>query len=399
MSQQQDRLQYLFRQFCNDTGTPDEIREFWALLADMKEDDPIKKDIFQLWDALDVSDQPEKKDWETTLQTIHYRAAEWENKQPALSRLHPLRRIAAAACVILLLGLGSYILFIHQPRQAKLAGTTQQQFKNDVPPGSNGATLTLANGKRIVLDSAGNGIIATQGNGEISNQNGQITYTGKENMSTEMLYNTMSTTRGRQYKVLLSDGSAAWLNAASSIRYPASFNGEERRVEITGEVYFEIAKNARKPFVVTAGNMEVRVLGTHFNVNAYSDEAAAATTLLEGSVKVTNKKTSVLLIPGQQAEVKTDGSMDLIKKADVGAAIAWKAGYFSFDSTDIATVMRQLSRWYDIDVSYEGNRTPPEIFWGDLPRNSSLSAILKALEKTGIQFTIDGKKVVVLSGH
>jgi transmembrane sensor len=376
MSQDPGRLQYLFQQFCNDTGTPEEVREFWLLLTELEEDHPVRKDIYQLWDTLDVLQQPEKKDWDTTLQNIHRQAAAWEKKQPAVVRLRPLLRITAAACLILLLGLGSYLLLIQKPKRGSVAATELQRFKNDVPPGSNGATLTLANGKKIVLDSAGNGMLAVQGNTKLMNKNGQIAYTREGNIAGENLYNTITTVRGRQYRLVLADGSKVWLNAASSIRYPANFTGKERKVEITGEVYLEVAKDANKPFFVTVRGMEIQVLGTHFNVNAYEDEADAVTTLIEGSVKVSKKDVSVMLAPGQQAQLRMNGAIGVIKNADVAAAVAWKNGYFSFDNTGIESVMRQLSRWYDIDVSYEGDRVPSESFWGDLQRSATLSSVL-----------------------
>ena len=398
MGPNQSRLQYLFQQFCDDKATPDEILEFWNRYADAGKDDPTHADVWLLWDRLEAQNQPGKVDWDAALQRIHQEAAQWERKQPAVILHRPFWRIAAAA-ILFILAIGSWLIFRTTKSATHTVATQTQRFRNDVPPGSNGAILTLANGRRIVLDSADNGLLAVQGNGKIMNQNGQLSYTNKANTAMETIYNTMSTSRGHQYKLLMADGSIAWLNAASSIRYPTSFNGEERRVSITGEVYFEVAKDARKPFVVTANDMEIRVLGTHFNINAYADESVATTTLLEGSVKVSRNKVSMLLLPGQQAEARSNGFLNMIRDADVGAAVAWKNGYFTFDSTSIASIMRQLSRWYDIDVSYEGNRIPSETYWGDLPRNSSLSGILKALEKTGIKFTIDGKKIVVVSGH
>lgn len=398
MEPNQSRLQYLFQQFFNDTATPEEVREFWILYADAGEEDPANRDIWLMWNGSAVQNQPARDDWGPILDRIYQRAGDWEQKQPAITIRRPFRLVAAAA-ILFLIAIGSWLIFHPTKPGIAKTGTQQERFRNDVPPGSNGAILTLASGKKIVLDSAANGVIAIQGEGKIVNQNGQISYSNKENSATDMLYNSMSTGRGHQYKLLMADGSIAWLNAASSIRYPAAFNGQERKVTITGEVYFEVANDAKRPFLVTVNDMEIRVLGTHFNVNAYEDEAVATTTLLEGSVKISRNATSMLLAPGQQVRVKNNGSMSRIDNADLSAAIAWKNGYFTFDSTSIAGVMRQLSRWYDVDVSYEGNKIPSEVFWGDLPRNSSLSAILKALEKTGIKFTIDGKKIVVSDSH
>jgi hypothetical protein len=394
----QIRFQYLFEQFCNNTCTPEENREFWELLAMLKEEDQLNPDDQWLWDNADVSRPEDQIDWSAALDKIRSRVAAWDGRQTPVRRLP--KRALAAACIILLAGIGVYTLI-----RSTIKPTSQQRsiahlppVIKDVPPGNYGATLTLTDGKRVVLDSAGDRTIAVQGGNEIVNQNSQLTYLNNNSITTEAVYNTLSTDRGRQYKVVLADGSAVWLNALSSIRYPTSFNHSERRVSITGEVYFEIKGDARKPFIVTTGGMDIRVLGTHFNVNAYPDEAAAATTLLEGSIKVSRNADALVLLPGQQSLARKNGSLALIRNADVAAAVAWKNGYFTFDDTDIKSVMKQLTRWYDIDVRYEGD-VAAERFWGDLPRNASLSTILNTLERTGVRFRMDGNTVVVLSGR
>jgi transmembrane sensor len=190
----------------------------------------------------------------------------------------------------------------------------------------------------------------------------------------------------------LEDGTGVWLNAASSIKYPTAFTGNERRVEITGEAYFEVAHNADKPFRVTFNEQTVEVLGTHFNINAYADEPAAKTTLLEGKVKLTNKAQSAMLLPGQEAVLVTNGYQ--VKEADLEQAMAWKNGIFYFDNTDVKTIMRQVARWYNVQVEYEGKVTDYK-FAGDLRRNTNLANVLQILEQAGIHFRMEGRKLIV----
>jgi len=270
--------------------------------------------------------------------------------------------------------------------------------QNDFLPGKNTAILTLADGSTIVLDSAKNGALTSQGNTKVIKlNNGQLAYSSS-GATNEVLYNTMSTPRGGQYKLVLSDGSKVWLNAASSIHYPTSFPGNERKVEITGEAYFEVAHDAKKPFKVSVNNMEVQVLGTHFNVNAYRDERTINTTLLEGSVKVTKGSSMSILKPGQQAIIQQAGDDKKItveNNIDVEAVIAWKNGYFSFTNADMTAVMRQISRWYDVDIVYEG-KIPDRKFGGEISRNLNASQALKILQASKVHFRIEGKKIIVL---
>lgn len=315
-------------------------------------------------------------------------------------RVPLLRRASwwAAAAVFILLCSVLWFWFAPNPKDhAPVAMVHENLFKNDVAPGGNKAILTLANGSTIMLDSAANGQLATQGNAKIVKlANGQLAYTTNGQMTSEVLYNTMSTPAGGQYQLRLPDGTQVWLNAASSIRYPTSFKGKDRRVEITGEAYFEVAKNEAFPFIVTVNHeAEVQVLGTHFNINAYEDEAIVKTTLLEGSIRITKGTASEILSPGQQAQFRSQGNIQLIKDAEIEQAVAWKNGYFSFNKADVQTVMRQIARWYSVDVRYEG-KVPEELFGGELQRNSSLVSVLKVLEKSGVAFAVDGNKVTVL---
>ena len=249
-----------------------------------------------------------------------------------------------------------------------------------------------------MLDSAANGTLAQQGNTKVLKLNGQIAYNKTGDMDAKPVYNTITTANGNQYQLILTDGSKVWLNAASSIRFPASFTGNERKVEITGEAYFEVAKNPNKPFKVEFKNKEgdkseIEVLGTHFNVNAYPDEPAFKTTLLEGSVKIINAHAVQMLTPGQQARLSRQG-IELEKNADIEQVMAWKNGFFLFDNTDIYTLMRQVSRWYDVDVHFEGS-IPGDGFSGKISRNVPLSKFLQVLEMNEVHVRTEGRKVTV----
>ena len=260
-------------------------------------------------------------------------------------------------------------------------------------PGRDNAILTLSDGTTIVLDSAANGTLAKEGAMQIAKQNGQISYTGTAKAAVPV-YNTISTARGNQYQVVLADGSNVWLNAASSIRFPAAFSGSERRVQITGEAYFEVAHNAAAPFKVDVNGMEITVLGTHFNVNAYSDEASVKTTLLEGAVKLAKGTAAGVLKPGQQAALGNDGKFAIRSDVDLDETVAWKNGVFIFNRRSLQNIMRQISRWYDVEVVYEGN--PGGTFSGVVSRQENISQVLKIMEVNGVRFKLDGRKIIVL---
>ena len=318
---------------------------------------------------------------------------------------HKLRRLyryaAAAAVLLMVTGIAVYFL-INKESKPQTIVQNNQPAATDVLPGHDGAILKLADGKQLLLDSLGNGIVATQGNTNIKIQNGQVVYDVMQS-GKEMMYNTMTTPRGRQFQLLLPDGSNVWLNAASSITYPAAFIGNERRVTITGEVYFEVAKNKEKPFIVDVdGKASVQALGTSFNINAYGDEPGIKTTLLEGKVRVAKRETtkdaelSVILNPGEQAIANCrlpigDCRLDIHHSPDLEEVMAWKNGRFEFNGNSIQSVMRQLSRWYNVDVVYEG-ALPEANFVGAITRQEKLSQVLKMLELTNvIQFKIQKK--------
>jgi ferric-dicitrate binding protein FerR (iron transport regulator) len=251
-----------------------------------------------------------------------------------------------------------------------------------------------------VLDSLGNGVIATQNGKQVLLKNGELAYAGDAG-SGEVVYNNLTTPKGRQFQILLPDGTKVWLNAASSLRYPTAFSGSNREVEVTGEVYFEVAKNAHQPFIIHLNNKtKIQVLGTQFNVNAYSNEAAIRTTLVEGSIKIVSGASAaggpVVLRPGQQAQINNaGGDMKVMNNVDVDKVTAWKSGLFNFEDSGLEEVMRQVERWYDIEVVYEKN-IPDIRFGGKLSNDVSLSGLLRSLQESEVHFRIEGRKLIVL---
>jgi hypothetical protein len=275
---------------------------------------------------------------------------------------------------------------------------------NDIEAGEDKAILTLGDGSIIILDDAKNGILANQGgNSVLKAAEGEVIYSfineikdpTLEDQQSPVIYNTIETPKGGKFQIRLPDGSKVWLNAASSLRFPTVFNGSKRQVELTGEAYFEVSPDKSKIFEVNTRNQVVQVLGTHFNINAYMDEPTVNTTLLEGSVRVSDLRTNIsqLLKPGEQSQLSEQ--IDVINLKDTNEAVAWKAGYFQFDEADIKTVMRQIERWYDVSVVYEGD-LPNYRFRGEIERNLSLLQVLKVLEKTKVHFRLDGREVTVM---
>jgi transmembrane sensor len=407
MTEHQDRLHYLYQQFITDRITAPELTEFWQAMDELKEDDPLKEAVFlQYGEKMPVHRQQHFPDWNRALNKIMDTP-----REESTSLLPSLRRKwywAAAAVLLLLAGGVTYYTFTKAtlPKQG-LAKTETNRYKNDIPPGKSGAILTLSDGTTVNLDTAQNGLLAVQGKTKLTTANGIISYEKTHSTGSEPLYNIINTPRGRQFKIVLSDGSQVWLNAASSIRYPAVFEGAQRKVQITGEAYFQVApayvKSSKEkiPFIVqfttpSGYSGEVNVLGTHFNVNAYAEESAVKTTLLEGSVKVSlDNNESALLQPGEQAGIGKNGKMKVSGDVDVEAVMAWKNGYFSFSQTNMATLMREISRWYDVEIEYEG-AVPDRKFGGEISRNSNVSQVLKIMEESKVFFKIDGKKIIVL---
>jgi ferric-dicitrate binding protein FerR (iron transport regulator) len=301
------------------------------------------------------------------------------------------RRYYQMAAAILLFSMLS-VLVIYKVRKTPVNLVAQN---HDLAPGGNKAILTLANGAKINVGAIQNGALTAQPGTQIIKQNGQLAYEVSANSnSTKISYNTLTTPKGGQYHLILADGTNVWLNAASSLKYPTAFTGSERVVELTGEAYFEVVHNSKQPFKVKTANQTIQDIGTQFNVNAYDDEEASATTLVEGSVKIYDAKRAMLIKPGQQYLLKSNSIAEVKSDVDIDEIVAWKNGMFQFDHADIKTIMRQISRWYNVDVEYQG-QIPSSTYHGRISRNSNASAILKILQLSGINFTIEGRKIIV----
>jgi transmembrane sensor len=312
-----------------------------------------------------------------------------------IHRTFNISRLMAAASIFLALSISAYWWFYHsRSKPVPQAQLPEKAKPVEVVPGSFKARLTLADGSVVILDSAALGRLTTQGQTSIENKKGQLVYDGKAAISEEkVLYNTLTTGKGESYSVVLADGTKVWLNAASSVHYPLTFPGSNRIVEVSGEAYFEVAKDLHQPFIVRANGMEIKVTGTVFNVNAYGDEDKITTTLLEGKVQVTKEKRTQVLLPGQQAELLSSGTIQLKKDADIDKAVGWKKGLFVFKEDDVQSLMNQLSRWYDVNVVYRG--TIKDKFTGIIDRNLPVTVVLEMLEKSTVHFQIEGRTITV----
>lgn len=382
MKMQDDNFKALFQKYLDETITPEEYEQLAAFIGNNHPEQAID----ELWqDALNnpayVADGREH-DLDAIFRDIVVH-------KPV--RIRKLRWIGYAAAILMLIAAtGIYYL-----SQRSAEPETERTQATDIAPGTNKALLTLADGSTVALDSNGNQLIR-QGGTTIRQTGGQLTYDAQGAGET-VSYNILTTPRGGQFYVKLPDGTAVWLNAASTLRYPTVFNGTERKVEVTGEVYFEVTKNVRMPFRVMAGNRAViEVLGTRFNVSAYEGEKSLNTTLLDGAVKVTATHTArhqVALKPGQEARLS--GDLTVINDPDIDKVMAWKNGLFNFEGASLQEVMNELERWYDIEVVYVGN-IPDIHFGGELSRDKSLAGVIAALKDAEVRFRIEGRKLVVM---
>ncbi len=385
-----ERYQELAKKWLDNTITPAEKAEF-AAWYNADQDIPV-----EIPSAFAENDEILK---ERILNKI--KQAIEKNNSP-VKKVLPARawlKIAAslflfASCFII------YRVYRHHAAGSHTLVHQKNQLKNDAAPGGNKAVLTLANGKKIDLTDVKNGVLASQGQTVLKkSKDGELIYEtpGEKAKDSSAIYNTITIPKGGQFHIVLSDGSKVWLNSLSSITFPAAFSKTERRVTITGEVYFEVAKNKLKPFRVVAGKQLVEVLGTHFNINAYSDESAIKTTLVEGSVKVSADSKTAILQPNQQSGISNNKTTSIsISTVDVDDVLAWKNGNFQFDKAEIPLIMREASRWYDVEIKYEGE-LPKRRFTGSISRNVNLSELLKMLKYTGINFKIEGKTIIVTS--
>jgi hypothetical protein len=400
MDHSQSRLTYLFNRYKDGTATGPERKALLEIVQLQELQEALKELIAKETQQVDsgmlvINKEQTQARADELLQKILAAVEEEADVIPMkeyVVKRGPITigwwRYIAAASVILFIAFGTW--FIVSKKQAEKKDIAIKTIQ-DIHPATNGAILTLDNGKQIILDSVHNGLIAQQGNSNIVKRGQELSYqsTGK---ATAVSYNMITTPKGRQYpNLILSDGSKVWLDAGSSIRFPVSFTGNERKVEITGQVWFDVVHNSRMPFKVVVKGIEINDLGTQFNVNAYDDEEKIKVTLLQGAINIQSR----ILKPGQQAQSE-NGHLSIVKGVDIDEVMAWKNGFFSFRQTDVKGIMRELSRWYDVEVRYEGIN-PTETFTGEIDRNLTLSEVLKILEKTRVHFRIEeGRKLVIL---
>lgn len=316
-------------------------------------------------------------------------------KRKYLKTERGLMQLAAASIFFILAGFALYLFSKKKEyAQQSMAISVQEKITPSISPGGNKAVLVLGDGSQIVLDTAQTGTIANEQSTKIIKlKSGQISYTGSDASLSATTYNTLWTPKGGQYQLELADGSKVWLNSTSSLRFPTSFVGNERIVELEGEAYFEVAKNASAPFKVKVKDMEVKVLGTHFNIMAYADEAQIQTTLAEGSVQVSHQNQKLVLKPGQQSRVSANKQLEA-GAVDVDEVIAWKNGLFHFSDADIQSIMRQVARWYNVEIVYEDNITTK--FNGTISKTVGIEKLFQMLELTGaVHFTIKDNKIIV----
>lgn len=389
---QEQRVMYLLQQRLSGNETVAEQEELYNLL---KDDDNMELFMAALTDLMWQA--PEGEQTDSVARTMLLKSiTATDLTLPFVDTLRPVPVVRwwwAAAAIGIVLAAASYWMW---PPVAGIApvSAVAVRYKNDVAPGGNKAILTLADGSKITLDEAKNDTLGKQGNTSIIKlQNGQVLYKA-DRATAAVTYNMLTTPRGGQYQLTLPDGTQVWLNAASSLHFPTSFSGSSREVTLTGEGYFDVAPLPGKPFRVKVNGTDIAVLGTQFNVMAYSNEQAMAVTLLTGAVNVSRNGIVKKLQPGQQARIPANNNIT-ITDVDTQTAVAWKNGFFIFDRADIATVMRQLERWYDIEVTYEG--TPREMhFGGGIQRSLPLSRVLNILEKNEVLFKIEGRKITVV---
>lgn len=411
-----DLIRELFQKLVNDRCTDSELEALFKLLEHPQHEQAFRSLLEEHWDTADFSRQEiggekrrrmlaelTRRIGETELPATILRIEKFSpddseaHQQPAArgSFLRVRAWLGYAASILALSGL-LYYFFIRSDNTLRRTGIeTAAEIGSDVAPGGDKAILTLSDGRQIILDGAMDGVLAEEGNAEVVKlANGQIAYRAGNSSAAVPVYNTMSTPKGGQYRLSLPDGTKIWLNAASSVTYPVSFGGKERKIAIQGEVYLEVAEDRQRPFRVTVEGTEIVVLGTKFNLNAYGNEEWMKTTLLEGSVRVLRDGRAETLRPGQQCLVNETGNLKLVEHADTDEAVAWKNGFFSFHQADIHTMMRQLERWYDIEVHYEG-RVPQREFEGELERGLQLSEMLKILDKLGVGFRLEERVLTV----
>jgi ferric-dicitrate binding protein FerR (iron transport regulator) len=369
-------FQKLYERYVRNESTPEEVKLFLQQVSD--QDSDLKALFDDTWQGLEVY------------------PGQYNLPNVKLPTRRPVPRFnrnqyIPVACILVVIFIAAVWLIRNNNHNRNQIAINQQ---TDIPPGKEGGILTLSDGRKIFLDEAQNGALANENGTVVVKQGGAIVYNATAGAGSAGAYNMITTPRARQLSLQLSDGSMVWLNAGSSIRFPAAFTGAVRNVEVTGEAYFEVAQKAGMPFTVSVADMKVEVLGTRFNINAYKDEDAVKTALLEGAVRVVQKDNIVKLIPGQQAIAAGDGKIAVKDRINMEEVIAWKNGYFHFESADLGTILRQFSQWYDIEIVYEG-KVKERRFFALVKRSSTLNSVLKLLQDQDVPFRMEGRRLLI----
>lgn len=395
--QPEERFAYLFNRYYNRTATPLETDEFLELV-EQTPDQVLDEHLSNAWLSLNTDIQVIDG---LKSESIRQQILESGTQEPIIpgipdKKIVYFKWIAGIAAALALTG--SYWFYLHQPKPIKTVTVlTQHKIKQDIPPGGNRAYLTLADGSKVSLDTLKPGTIARQGNMQINKDaNGRLTYVAipqRQDAGNSNEFNTLSTPNGGQYKLVLADGTKVWLNAASSLQFPIAFNGATRQVILKGEAYFEVSKNPEKPFLVKTEDTYVKVLGTHFNIMSYQNEAIKKTTLLEGSIEISSGNKNFLVKPGEQAQL-INNVLSSPKKVNAEAEVAWKNGFFDFQKTDVDYILRQVSRWYGVEIRYKG-AIPKGLYTGRISKAVKISKLLDMLQFTGLNYTLSNNTIVV----
>lgn len=383
MQQRKERLAYLMDVYTNHRATVQEEQELMEWLQEAQEDAELQTYVKELWNLYADVETQKEVNWDQMFD----RVVQQETDIPVrnISARNWYRIAAAAAVLILLSGAAWWLL---KPVESKNVKEQLALTPADAIAPGNKAVVALADGREVSLDSLQQGLLAQQGNVRlVKNKEGELSYEMFGNGVAPLQFNTLINPRGSKViSMVLADGSRVWLNSGSSIKYPVAFATDERKVEVNGEAYFEITQNSKQSFKVTRGNMTVQVLGTHFNVNAYDDEEDIKVTLLSGSVKVSSGKASELLKPGQQASVQNERMN--VKNVAVDEVMSWRDGIFLLENTDFATLMRQISRWYNVKIVYEST-VPKVVYGGGVSKDKPLSQIIQILESLDVKCKLD----------
>ncbi|WP_316811811.1 FecR family protein [Pedobacter heparinus] len=389
----QERISFLLDRYIHNTCSAKELHELFQLLEDQDNNELLQQDLRELWQNTSPGQHHTDAQWDQLYESMM-------KKRPKESKLSSKKRftiLTAAASLLLLLFAGTFFYYQQKSNLNTIAQHTT--IDNELTPGGNKAILTLSNGTKVTLDEVLNGKVSGQAGVQITKTaSGQLIYRiQNSSVSSKLSFNTIETPRGGQYQLILSDGTKVWLNANSSLKYPISFSKTERSIELKGEAYFEVTKNKKAPFKVISNNQELEVLGTHFNINGYEDEPDIKTTLIEGAVKVSDRsnRAHVMLKPGEQSSFHANKFE--VNSVDTESAVAWKNGYFTFDKSTLESIMRQVSRWYDVEVNYQDKTVKEQVFSGNISRFENASQVLSILELTGlVHFKVEGRRITAM---